>query len=198
MITGVALVCVALGLLLYNRVEAKRAEQKAADVMTEIVSHIDHKTEESADFNPKQTNAQTPISVPLDVTMTEVMINGYSYIGYLAIPCLELELPIMADWDYDRLQIAPCRYGGTVNGEDLVVMAHNYPKHFGQISDLSIGDSVVFTDMDGNVSNYSVVAKDVLSPTAVKEMTSGDFDLTLFTCTYGGKSRITVYCDRDN
>ena len=77
-------------------------------------------------------------------------------------------------------------------------MAHNYPKHFGQISDLSIGDSVVFTDMDGNVSNYSVVAKDVLSPTAVKEMTSGDFDLTLFTCTYGGKSRITVYCDRDN
>ena len=35
-----------------------------------------------------------------------------------------------------------------------------------------------------------------LRPTAVEEMTSGTFDLTLFTCTYGGRSRITVYCDR--
>lgn len=26
-------------------------------------------------------------------------------------------------------------------------------------------------------------------------MTSGDYPLTLFTCTYGGKSRITVRCD---
>ena len=27
-------------------------------------------------------------------------------------------------------------------------------------------------------------------------MTAGDFDLTLFTCTYGGKSRVTLRCDR--
>ena len=24
----------------------------------------------------------------------------------------------------------------------------------------------------------------------------GDFDLTLFTCTYGGESRVTIYCDK--
>ena len=57
-------------------------------------------------------------------------------------------------------------------------------------------DTVTFTDMDGNVTTYQVVGKDMLSPTAVEEMISGDFDLTLFTCTYGGGSRITIYCDR--
>ena len=31
-------------------------------------------------------------------------------------------------------------------------------------------------------------------PTSVQEMTDGDWDLTLFTCTVGGKSRVTVRC----
>ena len=54
---------------------------------------------------------------------------------------------------------------------------------------------MIFTDMDGIKTRYQVVAQDILAPTAVEEMTSGEFDLTLFTCTYGGKSRVTVYCD---
>ena len=74
-------------------------------------------------------------------------------------------------------------------------MAHNYSSHFGGLSQLSEGDSVIFTDMDGVTTNYQVVAQDILAPYAVEEMTSGDYDLTLFTCTYGGQSRVTVYCD---
>ena len=111
------------------------------------------------------------------------------------IPELELELPIMADWSYPKLQIAPCRYTGSVRGEDLVIMAHNYASHFGGLSKLLEGDSVIFTDMDGIVTEYEVVAQDVLDPYAVEEMTSGEFDLTLFTCTFGGHNRVTVYCD---
>ena len=41
-----------------------------------------------------------------------------------------------------------------------------------------------------------MVALEILQPTAVEEMTAGEFDLTLFTCTYGGKSRVTVRYDR--
>ena len=37
----------------------------------------------------------------------------------------------------------------------------------------------------------------VVSFTAVEEMTAGEYDLTLFTCTYGGQSRVTVRCDRE-
>ena len=73
-------------------------------------------------------------------------------------------------------------------------MAHNYRNHFGRIKGLSEGDSVSFTDMDGVTYAYTVVAKDILAPTAVEEMTAGEYDLTLFTCTPGGASRVTVYC----
>ena len=74
-------------------------------------------------------------------------------------------------------------------------MAHNFEWHFGQISKLSEGAEVSFVDMEGNVFRYEVVAKDVLDPAAIEEMTAGDFDLTLFTCTYGGAQRVTIYCD---
>ena len=55
---------------------------------------------------------------------------------------------------------------------------------------------MIFTDMDGFSTFYEVTAKDVLVPTAVNEVTDSDFDLVLFTCTYGGKSRITIYCNK--
>ena len=59
-------------------------------------------------------------------------------------------------------------------------------------SDISLG-----LDLAGGVSiTYQVVGEDILHPTAVEEMTSGDFDLTLFTCNYGSSRRITVYCER--
>ena len=102
----------------------------------------------------------------------------------------------MGEWDYYRLRIAPCRYSGTIRVEDLVLMAHNFSQHFGGLSKLSPGDSVIFTDMDGMITSYQVVALDVLHPTAVEEMTAGFYDLTLFTCTYGGKSRVTIYCNK--
>ena len=49
--------------------------------------------------------------------------------------------------------------------------------------------------MDGLATRYEVTATEVLNPTAVEDMTSGEYDLTLFTCTYGGENRITVRCD---
>lgn len=104
----------------------------------------------------------------LDVTMTEVEIDGHLYIGYLSVPVLELELPVMSGWDYPSLQIAPCRYSGTVRGEDLVLMAHNYVKHFGNIDQLEPGDAVLFTDMDGVTTGYEIVAVDILAPSAVE------------------------------
>ena len=196
MLLGTALIFGALSLFLRNEAEAASADAAAAERLNEIVAEISIR-QDTIEPDPME-NLDIPLEFlePEDLAMTEVEIDGYAYIGYLSIPGLELELPVMADWDYPRLKIAPCRYTGTVRGGDLVLMAHNYARHFGGLSELSEGDSVIFTDMDGHITSYQVVARDILAPTAVEEMTAGDFDLTLFTCTYGGQSRVTVYCDR--
>lgn len=202
MALGVCLMLGAAFLYNANQREDHVAQDAVADVMPQLVQQIQTHTATEATVSQEETIPELELQIPVelltdeDKQMTETEINGHLYIGYLSVPNLGLELPILSSWSYPKLNIAPCRYTGSIRGEDLVLMAHNYNSHFGRLSQLDLGDTVLFTDMDGNVVQYEVVGEDVLAPTDVVEMTSGDFDLTLFTCTYGGKSRVTVYCDR--
>ena len=115
--------------------------------------------------------------------------------GCLTIPRLELELPVLTEWSYDNLKIAPCRYSGSIRGADLVLIAHNYRAHFGPIRRLKPGDQVSLSDMNGAVFEYRVTGTEVVSPAALEAVASGSHALTLITCTYGGKTRLVVYCD---
>ena len=122
--------------------------------------------------------------------------NGQSYIGVLEIPALGVTLPVISEWTYARLKKAPCRYAGSAYTDDLVIAAHNYREHFGKLKQLDPGSRVIFTDAVGNRFEYRVVLTETLMPDDVEEMKSGEFDLSLFTCTVGGSYRVTVRCDR--
>lgn len=121
---------------------------------------------------------------------------GVDYIGTLEIPALGLSLPIISEWSYPNLKLSPCRYQGSAYTDDLVLAGHNYPSHFGSLKNLYADDEIIFTDIDGNKFNYVVVEQEVLAATAIEEMSSGNWDLTLFTCTIGGKSRMAIRCVR--
>lgn len=197
MIFGAVLVILALSLFLSNQREQTQAQESVERVLPQLREQIrEHLSTKSASDSDAAVEIPQELLTPQDLEMTEVEIGGYGYIGFLSIPALNLELPVMSGWDETRLKIAPCRYSGTLRGEDLVIMAHNYTTHFGRLRSLSEGDSVAFTDMAGNVTQFQVVGVDILAATAVEEMTAGDFDLTLFTCTYNGQNRVAVYCDR--
>jgi sortase A len=130
------------------------------------------------------------------MSMPKQEVQGIDYIATLKIPALELDLPIISDWSYPNLKLAPCRYSGTAYLDNLVIAAHNYKSHFGNLKSLIPGDMVILTDMDGNEFRYEVAAIETLQPTAIEDMTSGDYALTLFTCTLSGSARVTVRCDR--
>ena len=102
----------------------------------------------------------------------------------------------MSDWSYEGLNLSPCRYSGSVETDDLVIAAHNYDSHFGRISESSKGAQVLFTDLNGSTERYEVVLVDTLNPVEIEKMTSGDYDLSLFTCTPSGMARVTVRCDK--
>lgn len=127
-----------------------------------------------------------------DMEMPTKRIGGQYYIGELEIPALGLELPVMDEWSYPRLRIAPCRYAGSVYSGDIVIAGHNYLRHFGRLKNLQTGDAVRFTDADGNVFSYAVSNVEILTPTDITGMCTGDWDMTLFTCTYGGAKRVTI------
>ena len=191
MLLGAALLAAALLLFTGNRSEASEAAAASEAVLPQVEAAIAERTGGAG-----EAEAPAVLPDPYDPEMTVVEIDGYGYVGCLSIPSLGLELPVLAEWDYARLKLAPCRYAGSTRTDDLVIAAHNYARHFGALQTLQTGDAVWFTDMDGVVTAYEVAAVEVLQPTAVEEMTAGEYDLTLFTCTYGGRSRVTVRCDR--
>lgn len=181
MILGVLLIFSAGALLSYNRMTDQEANEAAQEVLPDMKEAI-----------AEQGEAEPVISDE----MKTVEIDGYEYIGYLSIPVLELELPVMAQWDYTRLKLAPCLYFGSVKTNDMVIAAHNYSRHFGRLKQLKTGDPVCFTDAEGNIYTYEVGGIETLPPDAVEEMIESEWELTLYTCTYGGAERVTVRCGR--
>ena len=193
---GLLLLAAALFLAAYNRNESYQA-QRQSDVVLEEMSQALEQTV-PAQTVPRQTE---PPELPeaMEEPQREMpvrTIHGRDYIGVLTIPALNLELPVLSQWDYTNLRIAPCRYEGSVYNGSLILCAHNYSSHFGRLKSLREGDVVQFTDMDDNVYTYQVVGLETLNPTDVEGMESGDWDLTLFTCTVGGQSRVTVRLER--
>lgn len=198
MVLGSVLITSALGLFLYNVQEQRQAADAVDALMPQIVDAIQDRQDASAEDMATATedSSQKKVTYQQNKALPVVEIDGYGYIGFVGIPALGLELPVMGDWSYPQLRISPCRFTGDMHSDDLVIMAHNYANHFGSLQDLREGDPVTFTDMNGRTVEYEVVALDVLGPNDVEEMTAGEYDLTLFTCTYGGQSRVTVRCDR--
>ncbi len=201
---GVLLLLAALCLTVCNLEEDRRAGENAA----RAVSGIREKAKERApspppEGKPPENGAPEEELAPVPayvadptVEMPVVEIDGHGYIGTLDIPALELSLPVMNTWSYPDLKLAPCRYRGSAYLDDLIVAGHNYRTHFGRLNQLGAGEEVRFTDGEGNLFLYTVAELEKLPSTAVEEMETGDWDLTLFTCTVGGKARVAVRCVR--
>lgn len=169
-------------------------DQQAAQASEQVLRQMEQPPPAEAD-PPEEPEEVVPAYVlDPDMEMPETEVDGHLYIGVLEIPALELELPVMSRWSYPDLKIAPCRYQGSAYQGDLILLAHNYSRHFGQIHSLTAGDVIRFTDADGNRFTYEVSLVEQLERTAIEEMESGDWDLTLFTCTVGGAARVTVRC----
>lgn len=135
-----------------------------------------------------------------EMDMPEVQLPGLEEagcIGILEIPSINLRLPVLSTWSYALLKKAPCRYAGSVYLDNMVIAAHNSKAHFKKLSNLQEGDIITFMDAVGNEFTYSVAGIEILQPEEVDDMTSGQWPLTLFTCTYGGASRVTVRCRKN-
>ena len=206
---GTGIVCIFLGVLCllgalalvgYNRWESRNAAATTRTFVESVRQSMEEggsrvsQSEGAEQTGEEETGISDPISVPDHMPTIEV--DGYDCIGILSVPVLELELPVLTPWSYTKLRKAPCHYYGSYYEKDFVIAAHNYPSHFGRLGELQPGDLVVFTDVNGEVYPYEVVLLETLPPEATEEMITSGFDLSLYTCTAGGGSRVTVRCNR--
>ena len=220
--TGLLLLSAALLLTLYNIWDSHRAgaaAQQAVSSLKTLISPLEKSTQEESprlaytevfSVSESEPSAQTTEAAEEEVQtapeettlpfrqreMPTMELNGYDYIGVLEAPSLELTLPVMEQWDYERLKISPCRFAGNVYEDNLVICAHNYSQHFGPLKYVPLGTEIRFTDAEGNLFRYAVSSFDTVGPNDVERMITGDWDLTLFTCNTSGQTRCAIRCDR--
>lgn len=185
-------------LLVYNLWDGHRARESEEAILAEYLQE-NKKASESPDASDKEDEQNIPdyILNP-DMDMPEYTLKSLgdvACIGILEIPALNLELPVISSWSYSSLRLAPCRYSGSAYKGNLVIAAHNYQSHFGGLRTLSEGSEVFFTDAVGNRFSYYVAVTEALTPWSVDDMTSGEWPLTLFTCTLDSQNRVTVRCE---
>lgn len=187
MVVGLLFFFGALGLIGYNYYNEFRAEKVSKEILDILSS-------ESKSTNSQDSSILPDYIINPDMEMPKKVIDGTEYIGRIEITSKSLSLPVISEWSVNNFKYAPCRYEGTPYKNDFIIAAHNYRGHFAELKNLIPGDSVIFTDMDNNRFIYKVMYTEVLDKTAVDEMSEGEWDLTLFTCTYGGATRVTVRC----
>lgn len=189
-LAGLLLLSGALGLTVYNISDSRRAEESVSRIVEQFVL-----MQPSDQTNTAEENIPLYVRYP-EMEMPVTQMDGMYYIGILELPTLGLKLPVLSELTDDNLTVAPCRYAGSAYLDNLVIAAHNYTSHFGTLRDIAYGDRIVFTDADGNVFKYTVAEIEMLAPEDIEEMESGNWDLSLFTCTVGGGSRVTVRCEK--
>lgn len=184
MFLGAAAIVLAVGLFSYNKWEEHQASLASDQALLQLQLAMEEE------------------GLPADITkefknqpMAEIEIDGERYIGQLSIPELNLELPVISQWSYPKLKKSPCRYAGTLDEKNLVLLAHNYKSHFGKLHTLSAGAKIEFQDVNGKMQTYEAAVVETVVPTDVEKVTAGEYALTLFTCTYGGKYRTMVGCN---
>lgn len=193
-ISGFVLIFAAFCLCVFNIAESRTAARRSKASLSELKDIIGKAPEPTAAASTED-DLFARYDEPAPAEIPTVSIDNTGYCGYLTIAELGLELPVINDFSYEALDTAPCRYSGSAESNDIIIAAHNFGSHFGKLGSLSDGAEIIFTDCSGRSFRYSIISIEEIRGSDVEEMLSKEsspWDMTLFTCTLSGKSRITV------
>ena len=128
-----------------------------------------------------------------DNTMATLSIDGTDFVGLLEIPRYGSALPVCADWGTPSRY--PCQFSGSIYDRTMQIGGTSQKGQYDFYREISVGDSVYFTDMEGN--RYAYCVTDVryeksADQTALRREESA---LTLFIKNVYAFEYIIVFCD---
>lgn len=188
-LAGLALVGAALTIHLLQRQQESLAGQSAQVLLQQLeLDRTPLPTQANVESQPEATEGT-------DTAMPEKEYMGYSMIGSVRVPSVGIHLPVLSTWDEELLKLAPCRYSGSLPGGSMVIMGHNYRSHFTPLHSVSLGDEVIFEDVEGTVYRYRIAKIETIHRSR-GDLLASHYPLTLFTCTPGGLERLVIRCEQ--
>lgn len=199
----ISIICVFMLSSYYIYAEYDR--NKSEEVSQEILAEID-------DTTVNEDDGILIVSLEADDEEQEAIIeennenkyvtqSGQSYTteAVLNIPSLGINYPVLSETSEELLKISLNKFWGPLPNEvgNYCIVGHNYKnkKMFGKLSEIKNGDIVELTDNSGKTVKYAVYNKYVVNPDDVSctsQLTNGNKEVTLITCTNYGKQRLVV------
>lgn len=129
----------------------------------------------------------------------------YTTVAVINIPSINITYPVIYSNDTssqtveDLLKISVVKYWGPEANQpgNFCIVGHNYhnKRFFSKASELTEGDTIYVTDTNNKTLEYKVYANYVVEPEDLKctsQLTNGQTELTLITCTMTGKQRTII------
>lgn len=128
-----------------------------------------------------------------DNSMSALSIEGTNFVGLLEMPKYDSAVPVCADWG--RVSEYPCRLGGSVYDCTMQIGATTQKGQYDFYREISVGDCVYFTDMEGNRFTYEV--SDICFEAHADQTTlqKEDAALTLFIKNIYAFEYMILYCN---
>ena len=207
------LLIIAIGLwYIYGEYDRNRDESISKDILSFLknddettISSTDNAlivllTDEPTDVNDgMQEEAMKSVSA----TKTYTAPDGKTYgsIGFVRIPKIGVDYPILEDSTDELLKVSVCKFHGCNPNEvgNLCIVGHNYrnSKFFSKVLTLEIGDVVEIEDLSKRTLQYEIYDIHTVDPSDRKDTTqytNGKKEVTLITCTNDSKQRYIVKC----
>ena len=129
----------------------------------------------------------------LNNTMPMLSVDGTDFVGIVEMPKYGSALPVGGNWG--KVSKYPCRFDGSAYDRTLQIGATTQKGQYDFYREISVGDAVYFTDMEGNRFSYQVADIRYEKHADQAALQQQDSALTLFIKNVYATEYIVVFCD---
>lgn len=218
-IISILVVIILISYYVYSDVDKRKSEAESQEILNNIFS--DFSEDDSLPEEEILVVALNENTEPIEeVTDTDAINDNrqvldkfntiyktskgtqYRVDSILNIPSLEIRYPVISECTTELLKISLNKFWGREPNEigNYCIVGHNYDGKdifFGKLHKLQNGDIVELQDKTGRTLKYEVYNKFIVVPKdtdCTSQRTNGKREMTLITCSDGGKTRLIVKC----
>ena len=179
-IAGVCLLVIAMVVLLVWQRNIRAAEQRTEYYVNTLRTLMP--TPQGAVPEERRDNAMSTVSV-----------DGTDFVGILEMPRYASALAVCADWG--KTTKYPCHFSGSVYNRTMQIGTTDQKGQYDFYREISVGDTVLFTDMEGNRYTYTITSIRYEKNADQASLGREESALTVFVKNVYAFEYVVIYCN---